>query len=72
MGNLKSVTTRRINRVRKTPGTRVWQRNYYERIVRNERELNAVRQYIHNNPAHWLNDAENPVTSKTLIGGILE
>ncbi len=53
------MTTRRINRMRKTPDVFVWQRNYYERIVRNERELNAVRRYIHNNPAHWLNDTEN-------------
>ena len=61
VGNFKSVTTRRINRMRKTSGTSVWQRNYYERIVRNERELNAVRQYIYNNPANWLNDTENPI-----------
>jgi REP element-mobilizing transposase RayT len=31
----------------------VWQRNYYERIIRNEDELNAVRQYIADNPARW-------------------
>ena len=61
VGNFKSVTTRRINRIRKTPGARVWQRNYYERVIRNERELNAVRQYIHNNPGHWSEDRENPV-----------
>ncbi|MDY6875892.1 MAG: transposase [Chloroflexota bacterium] len=41
------------------PG-KLWQRNYYERIIRNERELNATRQYIHDNPAQWENDNENP------------
>jgi len=60
IGNFKSVTTRRINRVRHSPGLRVWQRNYYERIIRNERELNAIRQYIHDNPARWDADEENP------------
>jgi REP element-mobilizing transposase RayT len=60
VGNFKSVTARRINRIRKTPGTPVWQRNYYERVIRNERELNAIRQYIRDNPAHWAEDRENP------------
>ena len=60
VGNFKSVVTRRINRIRKTPGEPVWQRNYYERIIRNERELNAVRQYIRDNPARWAEDRENP------------
>lgn len=41
------------------PG-KFWQRNYYERIMRNERELNAIRQYIYDNPAQWENDSENP------------
>ena len=34
------------------PGGRMWQRNYYERIIRNERELHAVQEYIRTNPAH--------------------
>ena len=60
VGTYKSVTTRRINRLRKTPGMPVWQRNYYERVIRNEREWNAIRQYIRDNPAHWAEDRENP------------
>jgi len=64
IGNFKSVTTRRINRVRHSPGLRVWQRNYYERIIRNERELNAIRQYIHDNPSRWADDEENPARIK--------
>lgn len=63
VGNFKSVTSRRVNRMRKTPGTPLWQRNYHEHIIRNERELNGIRQYIHDNPARWLDDAENPITS---------
>lgn len=40
------------------PG-RLWHRNYYERIIRYERELNNIRQYITNNPARWACDPEN-------------
>jgi len=60
VGNFKSLTSRRVNRIRHTPGIPLWQRNYYERVVRNEQELNAIRQYIINNPASWEQDAENP------------
>ena len=56
----KSAVTKRINLVRETPGAPVWQRNYYERIVRNEQELNATRQYILDNPINWQGDTENP------------
>lgn len=38
---------------------KVFQRNYYEHIVRNERELNAIREYIQNNPANWAADMDN-------------
>jgi len=60
VGNFKSVTARRINRVRKTPDTLVWQRNYYERVIRNERELAAIRKYIAQNPQNWELDREHP------------
>jgi putative transposase len=39
---------------------KLWQRNYYEHIVRHERELNAIRQYIANNPLKWALDRDNP------------
>ena len=41
------------------PG-KLWQRNYNERVIRNDVELNAVRQYIASNPAKWNQDTENP------------
>jgi len=41
------------------PG-KLWQRNYYERIIRNETEMNHIRQYIINNPLQWDNDENNP------------
>jgi len=58
--SFKSAVTKRINDLRDTPGTPVWQRNYYERVVRNEQELSAVREYIAVNPLKWQFDCENP------------
>jgi putative transposase len=37
-----------------------WQRNYYERIIRDEDELRAIREYIAENPLKWESDKENP------------
>lgn len=59
VGGYKSVVARRINGLRGMPGAPVWQRNYYERIVRNERELAAIRHYILENPRNWPADCEN-------------
>ncbi|MCA9912513.1 MAG: hypothetical protein KC496_04175 [Anaerolineae bacterium] len=52
----KSAVTRRINLTRNTPGAPVWQRNYWERVVRDEKEWNWIRQYIATNPAKWAED----------------
>jgi REP element-mobilizing transposase RayT len=41
------------------PG-RLWQRNYYEHIIRDEDELNHYRAYIADNPSNWRSDEENP------------
>ena len=60
----KSATTKRINGLRGTPGARVWQRNYYERIIRNQRELDAIRRYIIENPQRWHRDREYGVNEK--------
>jgi len=39
---------------------RLWQRNYFERVIRNDSEMERVREYITGNPARWLEDEENP------------
>ena len=52
-------TIKRINELNKTPGEWVWQRNYYEHIIRNEQSLFRIRQYIRNNPIKWFNDPKN-------------
>ena len=59
IGNYKALVTKRVNNIRRTPGAKLWRRGYYNRIVRNERELNAIRQYIINNPLCWNEDREN-------------
>ena len=56
----KSATTLRINYLRHASGIPVWQRNYYEHIVRNDEELQAIRRYILDNPYQWDSDDENP------------
>jgi putative transposase len=44
---------------------RLWQRNYYEHVIRDEADLNRVRDYIQSNPANWDEDEENPNFKKT-------
>jgi len=56
IGRFKMNVAKPINRIRQTPGISVWQRNYYEHIIRNENELNRIRHYIINNPLHWKTD----------------
>jgi REP element-mobilizing transposase RayT len=55
----KARVTSQINQYRAAHGwapVHLWQRNYYDHIVRHERELPFIRKYIQNNPAHWLED----------------
>jgi REP element-mobilizing transposase RayT len=60
----KTFSSRRINEMRKSPGTPVWQRNYYENIVRDELSLNRIRQYIAQNPVSWSKDRDNSSISE--------
>ena len=61
IGQFKSLTAKRINELRDTPGTPVWQRNYYEHIVRSDEALQHIREYIRSNPLCWFTDRENPL-----------
>jgi putative transposase len=54
IGSFKSVSTRCVNDLEGTPGARLWQRNYYERVIRNSLALDALRRYIANNPVLWV------------------
>jgi putative transposase len=49
--NFKSISTRKVNQLNGTPGVQMWQRDYYERIIRDERAFASIRRYIENNPA---------------------
>ncbi len=62
VAGFKAATTKQINQYRDTPGQKVWQRNYYEHIIRNDDDLNRHRMYIENNPGRWAEDRENPAT----------
>lgn len=60
IGAFKTVSTQEMNRRRNSPGAKIWQRNYHEHIVRNDEELNRIREYIFDNPLKWDEDPENP------------
>jgi REP element-mobilizing transposase RayT len=60
VSGFKSSVTTQINTLRQTPGNPVWQRNYFEHIIRNDTVLQKIREYIINNPIKWFDDADNP------------
>ena len=57
IAGFKSSTTKRINGLRGTPGIPVWQRNYYEHIIRNAQSFDKIRLYIDENPLRWEADS---------------
>jgi REP element-mobilizing transposase RayT len=63
VGSFKSAVSKRINTLRDNPGCPVWQRDYYDRVIRNMDELIHARTYIINNPLQWERDKENPTNS---------
>jgi REP-associated tyrosine transposase len=58
--SFKSAVSKLINEHHRTPGVPVWQRNYYEHVIRDEKSLDRLREYIVNNPLRWSFDPENP------------
>ncbi len=59
IGFFKMNSSKRINLLNGRCGIPIWQRNYYEHIVRNEKALEKIREYIINNPLRWELDREN-------------
>lgn len=53
---LKTFSAKQINRLRDTPGIPVWQRDYYEHIIRDEQSYYLISEYIENNPMDWSSD----------------
>ena len=56
----KTFSARCVNKSRRTLGCAVWQRNYYEHVIRDDRCLDRIREYIVDNPRRWNLDRENP------------
>jgi REP element-mobilizing transposase RayT len=73
LGNLvagfKASVTSRMNVCSDSPDQPRWQRGYWDRIIRNERELNDIRQYIMDNPLKWAEDRNNPSNAKAQAVG---
>ena len=60
MAYFKYQSTKHINRHHNTPGTRIWQRNYHDHIIRDDPDLQRLRQYIQDNPMKWELDQLHP------------
>lgn len=55
----KTFSARRINRIRNTRGTPIWQRSFYDEIIREPETLVKIRNYIRKNPEKWTEDNDN-------------
>jgi putative transposase len=62
IGQFKSRATKRIWTLPEYAHTPIWQRNYYEHIIRNEAEWGRICEYIQNNPLKWAEDQTHPTT----------
>jgi putative transposase len=60
----KTFSSRKINQLRNMSGTALWQRNYYEHVIRRDESLEKIREYIETNPLRWALDKENPVNRR--------
>ena len=58
IAGFKSVVTKQTNQLRGARGTPIWQRNYFEHIIRNEKQLNRMREYIDSTPLNWEKDQD--------------
>ncbi|WP_395946637.1 transposase [Caedibacter taeniospiralis] len=56
----KASVTKQINELQQTRGQTIWQRNYYEHVIRDADDYNRVYEYIENNPQRWSLDSLNP------------
>jgi len=59
VAGFKSAMTKRVNEIRQTPGMPLWQSRFYDHIIRDEKSLNKIRNYIVNNPINWQTDELN-------------
>jgi hypothetical protein len=59
VGAIKACTAKTINAMRGSPGSPVWQRSYWDRVLRDEQEVLRFQEYVAMNPARWSNDKYN-------------
>jgi REP element-mobilizing transposase RayT len=64
VGRFKMLTAKRINETRQLPGVSLWQRNYYEHVIRNEDDYRGIAEYIADNPHRWEEDVLHPNAPK--------
>ena len=57
--SFKSAVTKKINEYQNTPTKFIWQRNYYDHIIRNDNDLIRTREYVRNNPLKWRYDCNH-------------
>jgi REP element-mobilizing transposase RayT len=72
MAGFKATVTRRINRIRDSPGAMVWQRYYYEHIIRDGEDYRRITEYIAQNPMAWHQDSLHPDYSNIENSRILQ
>ena len=60
IGQFKSTVTRAVRRLYGKPDLEVWQRGFYDHVIRDNRDLERIREYIRTNPLRWAFDRENP------------
>jgi hypothetical protein len=70
LGHYKSAVTKRINIIRDIPGVPVWQRNYYEHVIRDDADYNRIAEYVADNPRRWTEDKLHPdnFNDATIVG----
>ncbi|MBE9119009.1 transposase [Lusitaniella coriacea LEGE 07157] len=72
IAGFKGSVTRQINQIRENTAIPIWQRNYYESIIRDENALDKIRDYIRNNPHQWEKDPDNPQNLQQFQEELLE
>lgn len=58
VGYFKMNSTKKINALRGTPGQKIWQRGYYDHFLRDDKDYDALTEYILSNPQNWLLNKE--------------
>jgi len=72
IAGFKSSFTTKMNRLDGMPGRKLWQRNYWEHIIRNENEYNRIAQYSIDNPKKWTMDKLNGGVGNQIMESLVQ